>query len=134
MQASGDTMSTIDDWSSSMGTTPTTNDTNSHGTVSQEANRPSLQGLQVHKSGTIHTHSYAQTNKHMNDWILLNTCSSINLFYQTFMHNVHQFNNTLSLAMNVGMMMTSLKAELPGYGTVWFDPKPLFECQGLRQM
>ena len=80
MQANGDTMSTINDWSSVMGTTPTTNGTNSQGTASQGAKRPSWQGLQVHKSGTIHTHSYAQTNKHMYDWILLNTCSSINLF------------------------------------------------------
>ena len=46
MQASGDTMSTINDWSSLIGTTPTTNGTNSQGTASQEANRPSWQGLQ----------------------------------------------------------------------------------------
>ena len=65
MQASGDTTSTIDDQSLDMDTTPATNGTNSQGTASQEANRPSWQGLQVHKSGTIHTHSYAQTNKHM---------------------------------------------------------------------
>ena len=25
--------------------------------------------------------------------------------------------------MNAGMMMTNLKAELPGYGTVWFNPQ-----------
>ena len=80
MQASGDTMSTIDDQSTVMGTTSATNSTNGQGTASQGAKRPSWQGLQVHKSGTIHTHSYAQTNKHMYDWILLDTCSSINLF------------------------------------------------------
>ena len=40
------------------------------------------------------------------------------------MHNMHQVPTTLSLAMNPGTMMTNLKAELPGYGTVWFDPKP----------
>ena len=39
-QASGDTMSTVDDWSSVMGTTPTTNGTKSQGIASQEANRP----------------------------------------------------------------------------------------------
>ena len=37
MQASGDTTSTINDWSLVMGTTPTTNGTNSQGTASQEA-------------------------------------------------------------------------------------------------
>ena len=73
MQASGDTMSTIDDRSSVMGTTPATNGTSSQGTASQEANRPSWQGLEIHKSGTIYTHSYAQTNKHMYDWIQLYT-------------------------------------------------------------
>ena len=49
-QASGDTVSTIDDQSSVMGTTPTTNGTNSQGTASRGAKRPSWQGLQVHKS------------------------------------------------------------------------------------
>ena len=80
MQASGDTMSTIDYQSSIMGTTSATNGSSSQGTASQEANRPSLQGLQTHKIGTIYTHSHAQTNKHMYNWILLNICSSINLF------------------------------------------------------
>ena len=79
-QASWDTMSSIDDWSSIMGTTTATNSTSSQRTASQGANRPSWQGLQIHKSGIIYTHSYAQTNKHMYDWILLNTCSLNNLF------------------------------------------------------
>ena len=35
MQASGDTTSTINDWSTVMGTTPTTNGSNSQGTISQ---------------------------------------------------------------------------------------------------
>ena len=61
----------------------------------------------------------------MFNWILLNTCSSINLFCNlSFVHNV-QVNTTLSLAMNAGMMMTNLKAELPGYGMVWFDPQAM---------
>ena len=113
MQASGDTMNTIDDWSSIMGTTPTTNSSSSQGMASQGANRPSWQGLQIHKSGTIYTHSYAQTNKHMYNCILLNTCSSIDLSCnQSFMCNMHQVNTMLSLAMNAGVMMTNLKAEL----------------------
>ena len=91
MQASGDTINTIDYWSSVMGTTPATNSTTSQGIASQEAKRPSWQGLQVHKSGNIHTHSYVQTNKHMYDWIPLNTCSSIDLFCnQSFMCNIHK--------------------------------------------
>ena len=31
----------------------------------------------------------------------------------------------LFLATNAGMMMTNLKAELPSYGTVWFDPQAM---------
>ena len=89
-QDSGDTTSTINDWISVRGTTPATIGTDSQGTASQGAKRPSWQGLQVHKSGTIHTHSYAQTNKHMYNWILLDTCSSIDLFCNhSFVHNVH---------------------------------------------
>ena len=79
-QASGVTMSTDDDRSTMTGTTPATNGSSSQGTASQGANRPSWQSLLIHKSGTIYTHSYAQTNKHMYNWILLNTSSSIDLF------------------------------------------------------
>ena len=122
MQASGVTMSTINDWSTVMGTTPTTNGSTSQGTASQGANRLSWQGLQIHKSGTIYTHSYAQTNKNMYDWILPDTCSSIDLFCnRSFVCNMHQENTTLSLATKAGVMMTNLKVELPGFGTVWFD-------------
>ena len=41
------------------------------------------------------------------------------------MCNVHQANTTLSLAMNAGTMTSNLQAELPGYGTVWFDPQAM---------
>ena len=101
MQASGDTMSTVDHQTSVMGTTPATNGTKSQGTASQEPNRPSWQCQKGHKSGTIHTHSYVQINKHMYDWILLHTCSLIDLFCnQSFVYNVHQVNTTLSLTTN----------------------------------
>ena len=64
-QASGVTMSTNDDQSTMTGTTPTATSSSSQGTASQGANGPSWQGLQICKSGTIYTYSYAQTNKHM---------------------------------------------------------------------
>ena len=51
-------------------------------------------------------------NKLMYSWILLNTCSLIDLFCnQSYVHNMHQVNTTLSLATNAGVMMTNLKAE-----------------------
>ena len=59
-QASGVTMSTTNDQSTVAGTTPTTNGSSSQVTTSQRANRPCWQGLQIHNSGTIYTHSYAQ--------------------------------------------------------------------------
>ena len=90
METSGDTMSTVNDWTTIIGTTPTTKGSSSQGTASQGVNRPCWQGLQIHKSGTIYTHSYAKTNKHMYDWILLDTCSSTNLSCnQSFVCNVH---------------------------------------------
>ena len=62
----------------------------------------------------------------MYDWILLDTFSSINLFCnQSYVHKVHSVNTTLSLTTNAGVMMTNLKAELAGYGTVWFDPQAM---------
>ena len=125
-QASGARMSTDHDWRTIMGATPTSQGLSSKGTASQEVIRPAWQCLQIHRSGTIYTHSYVQTNKHMYDWILLDTSSSINLFWnQSFVHNVRQVNKMLSLAANAGVMTTNLKAELPGYGTVWFDPQAM---------
>ena len=60
----------------------------------------------------------------MYNWI--NKCSSIHLFCnQSFVRDVHQVNTALSLATNAGMMTTNLKAELPGYSTVWFDPQAM---------
>ena len=41
------------------------------------------------------------------------------------MCNVYQVHTTLSLATNAGSMTTNLKAELPGYSTVWFDPQAM---------
>ena len=38
---------------------------------------------------------------------------------------MNQVNTTLSLATNAEMMMTNLKAELPSYITVWFDPQDM---------
>ena len=61
MQASGDTMSTINDWSTVMGISPVTNSSNSQGTASQGANKPSWQGLQIHKSGTIYARVMCKT-------------------------------------------------------------------------
>ena len=125
MQASGDTTSTVNDQSSITSNTPTTNGSSSQGTASQGANRPSWQGLQIHKSGTIYTHSYAQTNQHMYDWILLNTCSLIDLFCnQSFVCNVHQVKTMLSLMTNAVMMTTNLKAELPRMSLYGLTHKP----------
>ena len=41
------------------------------------------------------------------------------------LHNVNQVTTMLSLATNAGVMMINLKAELPGYGTIWFDPQAM---------
>ena len=41
------------------------------------------------------------------------------------MHNVHRVNTTLFLTMNARVMMNKLKAELPGYGSVWFDSQAM---------
>ena len=79
-QTSGNRTSTNDDWSTVMGSTPATIGLTSQDTTTLEVGRPPWQCLQIHKSGTIYTHSYVQTNKYMYDWIFLNTCSSIDLY------------------------------------------------------
>ena len=89
-QANGARTSTNNNQDTVMGSTPVTSSLSSQDTVSQEANRPTWQCQQIHKSGTIYTNSYMQTNKYMYDWILLNTCSLIDLFCNcSFVCNVH---------------------------------------------
>ena len=121
MQACGVSMSTNNDWSTVTGNTPQPTAQAAKAPQVKGANRPSWQGLQIHKSGTIYTHSYAQTNKHMYNRSLLDTFSSIDLFCnQSYVCNVHKVNTTLPLATNAGVMMTNLNAELPGHSAVWF--------------
>ena len=42
---------------------------------------------------------------------------------------MHQVNTTFSQAMNAGMMITKLKAELLGYSMVWIDPQAMINVQ-----
>ena len=39
----------------------------------------------------------------------------------------------LSLVTYAGVMTTNLKAQLPGYGTVWFDPQAMTNVLSLAQ-
>ena len=113
MQASGDTASAVDDWSSVTGTTPATNGTNSKA--------QSVKGQRDHlgracKSTEVEL--FTPTAMHRPTSTCMVASSSIHC-------NVHQVNTTLSLAMNAGTMTTNLKAELPAYSTVWLDPQAM---------
>ena len=69
---------------------------------------------------------YPQVCTNQEAHVLLDTCSSIDLFCnQSYVHNAHQVNTMLALTTKGGVMMTSLKGELPGYSTVWFDPQAM---------
>ena len=107
------------------GSTPATSCLTSQGTATQEADRPTCQCLQIHKSGTIYTHSYVPTNKNMYNWILLNTCSLINQFCnQSFVecapseHNVIPCNKCRSDD-------DKPEGRIAWYGMEWFDSKAM---------
>ena len=121
-QASGVTTSTDGDWIT-IGTTPTTNGSTSQGTASQGANRPSWQGLLTRVEPFIPTVMHKPTSTCIIGSSLIHVHQLISFVIYSFVHSMHQVNMTLSLATNAGVMITNLKAQLSGYGTVWFDPQ-----------
>ena len=39
--------------------------------------------------------------------------------------NIHKVNEMLTLTMNAGVLQINMKADLPGWGEIWFDLKSI---------
>ena len=62
----------------------------------------------------------------MRDAILLDTCSSVDLFCKReLLQDVHETNVPLRIATNAGETVVNQRGTLPGYGSVWFDPNAM---------
>ena len=58
----------------------------------------------------------------MRNWILLDNQSNTTIFCNRDMvSNIRETNDTLNLTTNAGVLTTKLKADVPGWGEVWFS-------------
>ena len=87
-------------------------------------------GLQSSSSGPlswIHLQfHFKQAKLDMKDWILLDSCSSVDLFCNPRMvESIRPSSSKLELGTNAGVVNCRYKATLPHYGTVWYSPKAI---------
>ena len=81
----------------------------------------------------VHIQFYQATA--MRNWILLDNQSTATIFCNPKMvSNIRDTNETLALTMNAGVLLTNKKANLPGWGEVWYNPKAVTNIFSLAQM
>ena len=67
--------------------------------------------------------------------IILDNGSTLSLFANPDMvENIRKSNTTLELATNAGISTSNQIADVPGYGTVWFDEKAIANIFGLSDL
>jgi len=105
----------------------TTNDANNNGgsANSTNGNNATLQSQNsTSTTGWASAHIQFYQAELMQMWILLDNQSSTTIFCNPDMvSNIRRVDETLHLTTNAGVLTTNImKADLPGWGEVWFDP------------
>ena len=67
----------------------------------------------------------AVIEEQLKQWILLDNQSNISIFNPNFVSDQKTVNKPLRLATNRGILTTHNKAQVPGFGEVWFDDKAI---------
>jgi hypothetical protein len=94
--------------------------------VNTESSAKSPEKSTAEKSGEggwcgTHVQFYQATE--MKNWILLDNGSTVNLFCNPdLVENITKSSEMLELSTNGGELFTNLKATVPGFGEVWYDP------------
>ena len=80
--------------------------------------------------------SFYQANRKIpKTWILLDSHSTVDIFCNTnLLVNIRQSSEGMRVHCNAGSRLTNLIGDLPGYGTVWYDPMAIANILSMRQV
>jgi hypothetical protein len=67
--------------------------------------------------------------------MLLDKQSMVDLFYNhKLLVNIRPSNTRMNVRCNAGQRTTTMVGDLPGYGTVWYDPKSIANILSLKRV